>query len=110
MIGQVKSLLEHAEEYVETSVELTKLKAVNRTSETISYFVPMLVIIGAILLTMMMVLIGFSILKGHAPGKTEYGFFVVAAGMGVFCIVLYAYREPLLNNRFCDLLIKKILG
>ena len=110
MIGQIKSLLEHAEEYVETNAELTKLKVVKTTSETISYFVSMMVIIGVILLAVMMLLTGFSILIGHALGKTEYGFFIVAAGMGVFCIILYAYKEPLLNNRFCDLLIKKILG
>lgn len=109
MIGHVKSLLRHAEEYVETTAELTKLKAVNTASETASYIISMLVIIGSVLLFVFMILIGASILIGHALGRTEYGFFIVATAMGVFCIILYIYKESLLKNRLCDLLIKKIL-
>ncbi len=110
MIGQMKSLLRHTEEYVETNIELAKLKAVSKTSETVSYFVSLIVITGVAILTTMMLLIGFSILIGRAMGRTEFGFFIVAGGMAVFCIILYAYRKPLLKNTFCDLMIKKILG
>jgi hypothetical protein len=110
MIVQIKSLLVHAEEYMEKNAELVKLKAVSTASDTISYVVTMLVIIGSVLLFTFMLFIGFSILIGHAVGKLEYGFFIMAGVMGIFCIVLYANRESLLKSRLCDLLIRKILN
>jgi energy-coupling factor transporter transmembrane protein EcfT len=110
MIGQIKSLLTHAEEYVEKNAELIKLKAVSTASETISYVITMFVIIGSILLFVFMLFVGLSILIGHALGKLEYGFFIMAAVMGIFCIILYANKESLLKSRVCDLLIKKILN
>ena len=110
MIGQIKMLLKHTEEYVETNVELTRLQVVNSTTETISYMVTMMAVIISVLLFVFMLCIGLSIFIGHAIGKVEYGFFIMAAIMGLSCIILYTKRESLLKNRVCDLLIKKILN
>jgi len=110
MLEEVKTLLKHGEEYIETNVELTRLKAINSTSETLAYVVSMLVIIGSFMLFIFMLFIGFSFLIGRALGRIEFGFFIMAGVIAVFSIFLYAYREKLLKNRVCDLLIKKILN
>jgi len=110
MLEEIKTLLKHGEEYVETNVELTRLKAINSASETMSYIVSMLVVIGSFMLFTFMLFIGFSFLIGRALGRTEYGFFIMSGVIGVFCILLYGYREKLVKNRVCDLLIKKILN
>jgi uncharacterized membrane protein len=109
MIMEIKSLLRNTEDYIETNVELVRLKTINTATDTISYTVAMLVIIGSILLCVFMLFIGLSIFIGHALGKLEYGFFIMAALMGIICIILYVYRQRLLKNRVCDLLIKKML-
>jgi hypothetical protein len=109
MIGQIKSLIQHAEEYVETNAALVKFKAIRTTAATISYIVSILVIIVIALLFVFLLFIGLSITIGHALGKLEYGFFIMSFVIGIFCIVLYLKRESLLKNRLCDLLIDKIL-
>jgi hypothetical protein len=110
MLDQIKTLLHHVEEYAETNIELAKLRAINSSSETLSYAISMLVIICSVMLFVFMLFIGFSILIGHALGKTEYGFFIMAGVTGICCIILYIKKETLVKNRIYDLLIKKILN
>jgi hypothetical protein len=110
MLEDVKTLLRHGEEYIETNVELTRLKAIHSATDTASYVVSMLVIIMSVMLFVFMLFIGFSFLIGHALGRTEFGFFIMAGVIGLFCIFLYAFKDKIIKNRVCDLLVKKILN
>jgi hypothetical protein len=109
MLDEIKKLIRHAEEYIDTNIELNKLKAVNSATSTMSYIIAMLVITCAVFLFVFMLFIALSLWIGHALGRTEYGFFIMSAVMAIFCMVLYAFRESLLKKPLGDHLIKKIL-
>ena len=109
MLDEIKKLVRHAEEYVDTNIQLNKLKAVSSATSTMSYIVSMLVIICSVLLFVFMLFIAVSLLIGHALGRTEYGFFIMSGVMALLCIILYVKRESFLKKPLGDLLIKKIL-
>jgi hypothetical protein len=108
MIGEIKSLLKQAEQYIETNAELVKLKAANSAAETISYLFGVVVIIAMVMLLLFLLLIGISLLIGHWLGRPEWGFFITAGVVAVASLVINANRDLLFKSRLCDLIIKKI--
>ena len=98
-----------AKEYVDTQIEILKLKAIAKSSR----------IVGAIVLDISKVMIVLAIIffwslalgfwLGEIFGSYSLGF--LATG-GIFLIILLIVRamEPKLEAKFMDLTIKKILG
>jgi len=96
-------------EYLDTQVEILKLKAISKSSR----------IIGAIVLDISKLMIALAIIffwslalgfwLGELLGSYSLGF--LATG-GIFLIILFIVRamEPKLEAKFMDLTIKKILG
>lgn len=96
-------------EYLDTQVEILKLKAISKSSR----------IIGAIVLDVSKLMIALAIIffwslalgfwLGELLGSYSLGF--LATG-GIFLIILFIVRamEPKLEAKFMDLTIKKILG
>ncbi len=74
----VESLIDRVKSYVETRIDLLKLKAIDKSSSVFSLIITMLVVIliGFIFLTLLN--IGIALLLGELMGKTYYGFLAVA--------------------------------
>lgn len=98
-----------AKEYLDTQVELLKLKAIAKTSR----------IVGALIVDATKLLLVFSIIfflslalgfyLGELLGSYSLGF--LATG-GIFFIILLIIRacEPQLESKFMDITIRKVLG
>src|SRR5450759_2102158 len=105
----IESLLERAAEYGKTSYELVKLKALDKTSDVVSSFIPHYVVIVLIASFMLFFSLGLAFWLGEILGKTYYGFFVVAAFYGIIGIVIHVFMHKWIKKLICNYIIKQML-
>lgn len=105
----IESLLERAVEYGKTSYELEKLKALDKTSDVVSSFIPHSVVFVIIASFMLFFSLGLALWFGEILGKTCFGFFVVAAFYGVTGIVLHLFFHKWLKKLVRNYIIKQVL-
>jgi hypothetical protein len=104
----LEALLEKAAEYGKSSYELAKLKAIDKTSDVVSSFIPnyiVLIIIGSILLFLNL---GLALWLGEILGKIYYGFFIVAAFYIIIGVVIHFFLHKWIKQLVCNYFIKQI--
>lgn len=99
----IGKLFEKAEHYTCTSVELYKLKAIDKSADVISVLIARLAIIAFIGLFFLILNIGVALWIGEILGKSYYGFFIVSAAYALIGILLYVFsnawiKVPLRNS------------
>jgi hypothetical protein len=100
----IESLLEETVEYANTSIKLVKLKALDKTSEVISSFIPHSIVFVLIASLLFFLNLGIAFWLGEIMGNNSYGFFVVAAFYG-----LLGFMHDMLKKKICDYIIKQVL-
>ena len=105
----IESLLERATEYGKTTYELVKLKALDKTSEVVSSFIPHSIVIVLIVSFMLFLNLGLAFWLGGILGKTFYGFFAVAAFYGLIGIVIHFFMHKWLKKLVSNYIIKHVL-
>ena len=94
-INLLESLLEKTEEYGKVSLDLLKLKALDKASDAVSSLLPRLAITLAVLFFVSMVNIGIALWLGEILGESWFGFLAVAAFYGFLGIMLFLFRKGL---------------
>jgi hypothetical protein len=97
----LESLLERAEDYGKTSLELAKLKTIDKTADIVSSLVPISVVILLTASFLLFLNLGLAFWLGEVLGKPYYGFFIIAG----FYLVVAVIIHFLLNNW-----IKRLVG
>ena len=105
----IESLLERATEYGKTSYELVKLKALDKTSDVVSSFIPRSIVIFLVSSFMLFVNIGLGFWIGEILGKIYFGFFVVAAFYGFLGIIIYVFMRKWIKKNVSNYIIKQML-
>lgn len=105
----VKDLAEQAREYIDTSVQLAKLKVVNKVSSAASSLVPMIIMPLLVLVVIILFSIGFSLWLGKILGGYHYGFFITGAFLIFLIILVYQFRDKWLKTPVANSLIENIL-
>lgn len=104
----LESLFERTNDYLETRVELAKLKAIRKSSEIVSS-VASKIVLGVLFCFFLMVLnIGLGLWIGELLGKTYLGFFALAGFYLIVGLIIYASRDKLLKIPVANSIIKKI--
>lgn len=106
----LESLLEKASEYGKTSLELAKLKALDKTTDVVSSLIPHSVVILLLASFMLFLNLGLALWLGDILGKAFYGFFVVAAFYflaGIFIhFFMHNWIKKLVGNSFIKHILK----
>ena len=105
----IETLLETATEYGKTSLELIKLKAVDKSSDVVSALVPQSVLLVLIVSFMLFLNLGLAFWFGEMLGQVYYGFFVVAAGYCFTGLIFYLFMRKWLKKLVCNYIIKQVL-
>jgi hypothetical protein len=105
----IESLLENATEYGKTSLEIVKLKTLDKTSDIIASFVPQAIIWVLSVSFLLFFNLGLAFWLGEILGKTYFGFFVVAAFYGIAGLIFYLFLHKWLKRLVCDYIIKQVL-
>jgi hypothetical protein len=105
-----ESLFEKASEYGKTSYELVKLKALDKTSDVVSSFIPRSVVFVLIASFILFLNLGIALWLGDLLGKLFYGFFVVSGFYVIAGIVIYFFMHKWLKRIVSDYFIKHMLN
>ncbi len=104
----IVSLFEHIEVYVETNIELLKLRVIRRLTNVISSLISSIVFLIFIILIVLMLNIGSALWLGEVTGKIYYGFFILALVYAVIGVILYFFRERLIKKPISNFIIIKL--
>ncbi len=105
----VESLIDRVKSYVETRIDLLRLKAIDKSSSFLSFFISLIVVILISFISVILLSVGIALLLGDLLGKLYYGFFIVAGFYLITGLVLYSLREKWLKAPIADSMIKKLM-
>lgn len=105
----IESLFEQAGEYLETRIDLYKLKAVDKSSDVVSSLVAKLVLLLLLFVFIVIMNIGISFFLGELIGKTSYGFFIVA-GFYLLCLLVFMLmQKKWIKEPVADKIVEQLL-
>lgn len=108
-VTQLESVLAHAEQYSKISLELLKLKSVDKTADAAATILSSL-LMGTVLMVFVLILtLAISFWLGELLGKIYYGFFIVALVYGLIGLVVFLCY-PFIKTRLNNFIILKILN
>jgi hypothetical protein len=105
----IETLLERAENYTNSTIELFKLNAIDRSADVVSSLISRLTILIAIALSVLIISIGVALLVGNLLGNYFYGFFIVGGFYALMAILLNVFRHPWIKIPVSNSLIKQML-
>jgi hypothetical protein len=105
----IQPLLQHAELYGNTSIELLKLKLLDKAAGILSRLIFRFFLIFAFTFFTISLNIGIALWMGDLLGKNYYGFLVVAAFYGLVSIIYYILH-PMIKTRLNNAIISQILN
>src|SRR6266568_2920939 len=106
----LESLLERAEDFGKTSLELWKLKALDKMSEMFSSLTLLMIIFASIFLFFGFLNIGIALWLGQILGNIYYGFFLVAVFYGFIGFILYSFMRKWIKTTAGNFFIKQVLN
>ena len=107
--SSIELLLERTEDYSKTTLELTKLQALETTTDVVTTLMSRM---SVIILTSLFVLVfnvGLALLFGDLLGKSYYGFFIVAAFYLVAALISHFFLHQWIKKPFSNLIITQAL-
>lgn len=106
----IGSLFENAGAYLETRIDLLKLKAVSKSSDIMSSIVSRLVILVFLFFGIFILNIGLSMWLGSLLGQVFYGFFAVGGFYILLAILAIVFKGKWIKAPVNDILVKKMLN
>jgi fatty acid desaturase len=105
----LESLLESAKKYGETSLELIRLKIIDKVTDAISSAIPLSVVIVLITTFLLFLSIGIAFWLGDLTGKVFYGFFIVAGFYILLALIIHFLLHKEIKKRIGDYFVRNIL-
>jgi hypothetical protein len=106
----IESLLERAAEYGKTSYELVKLNVVDKTSDSLSSFLPHAVAVAIVVFFMLFLNLGIALWLGEILGKLYYGFLLVGGLFAFLFILFHFFLRKWVKRLLYDHMIKQLLN
>ncbi len=107
--SSIESLVERTRNYIETRIDLLKLKAIDKSSGFISVLITYLVVFVVFVLFFMLFNVALALLIGDLLGKSYYGFFIVAALYAVIGFILLKNREKWVKKPVINMMVKELI-
>jgi len=105
----LESLLISATEYSKTTIELVKLKALDKTSDVVSSVVSHYVVLIILSSFMLFLNLGIAFWLGEILGKIFYGFLIIAGFYLITGVIIYFLMYKWLKKLVCNYVIKQML-
>jgi hypothetical protein len=106
----IEPLIERAEEYGRTSLELLKLNTVDKTSDVVSTLISRGSVVLVLTMFTVMINIGIALWLGDLLGKTYYGFFCVSVFYLVIGSILYFFMHNTIKRKISNSIISQLLN
>src|SRR3954464_7929626 len=89
----IGSLLANAGSYLETRLDLLKLKAIDKSSEAASSIVSGLATVILAIFALFLLNVGLALWIGYLLGKSYLGFFVLAGFYILLAVLLHFFKD-----------------
>jgi len=104
-----ETLLERVTDYFKSTIELVKLKAVEKMSDLGSSLIPNAFIIGIIISALLFLNVGLALWLGAILGNLYCGFLIVGAFHALLAIIFRLFFYKSLKQKFSRQIIKALL-
>jgi hypothetical protein len=108
-LDSVKTLIKMSGDYLDTKIELTKLKTIDKSSEILSNLVYLLVKVLIIVLLLGFISIGLAVLIGTTLGEYYYGFLIIGGIYAIIFLIIHIQRKKWIKEPVANGLINKML-
>jgi hypothetical protein len=105
----LEPLWERAEDYGKTSLELLKLKSIDKTSDVVSTILPYAVVIVLTIIFLVFLNLGIAFWLGAIWKSAFLGFFAVAAFYGLCGIIVHYFLHDKIKERIRNTIIQLLL-
>ena|SRR5450755_1883122 len=105
----IKTLIDKSKDYLDTKIELTKLKTIDKSADVLSTVVVMVSMIFIGSLFIVFISVGLAFMLGKALGAYYYGFFIVGGFYAIILLLIYIQREKWIKIPIANGLINKML-
>jgi len=105
----LEPLWEKIEDYGKTSIDLLKLKSIDKASDIVSTLLPVIVVIIFTVIFLMFVNFGIAFWLGAIWGSIFLGFFAVAAFYGLCGFIIHFMLHDSIKERIRNIVIKLLL-
>ena len=106
----VETLIEQAQTYFKTSVQLIKLKATDKLAEIISNLASGFIIVIILALFFVNLNIAVALLIGDLLGKAWMGFILVSLIYAFIGLIIYIFRNKWIKRPISNSIIKELLS
>jgi len=107
--GLIESLIEKGEQYGKTTLELLKLKTLDKSADVVSNLVSWLIVLIFAVLFFLILNIGVALWLGELLGKAYYGFFVVSGFYALLALIFGIFRKQIVKNPVNNSIITQVL-
>ncbi|MGN6530695.1 MAG: phage holin family protein [Ginsengibacter sp.] len=105
----IEELFGKLKDYVETTIDLLKLKGINKVSGLLSTLIVSIILILLLFMVLICITVGLSLLLGMWLGHAFWGFFIMACIYIIIGLVLYKSKNKLLKEPISNTLIKELV-
>lgn len=109
-IKAVTELIDRAEAFGKSTVELYRLKSIDKAADIISSLVVRIVVMTAFILFFIFLNIGIALWIGSATGENYIGFLIVACFYAIAGLVLYFFRARWIKTPVRNTIITQALN
>lgn len=102
-------LFEKVENYANTSIDLLKLNAVEKSADVISSLSYRIVLLLIVAMFTLFINIGVSLYLGKLLNEYYLGFFIVSTFYLVLAVFIYIFRNKFLKTPISNMVITKLL-
>jgi len=107
--GLIDALIEKGEQYGKTTLELLKLKTLDKSADVTSNLVSWLIVFVFAVLFFLILNIGVALWIGELFGKSYYGFFAVSGFYGILALIFFIFRKQLVKDPLNNSIIEQVL-
>ncbi|HCL84295.1 MAG TPA: hypothetical protein DIC22_09980 [Chitinophagaceae bacterium] len=107
--NSIKTLIDQSKDYLDTKIELNKLKAIDKSADVLSSVVVMVAMIFIGSLFILFISIALALLLGNMMGAYYYGFFTVGGFYALLMLLIYLQRDKWIKTPIANGLINKML-
>lgn len=107
--NSIEILYEKAKVYAETSLNLLALNVIDKTADVLSTLVSRIFIAIAVAMFTLFLNLGIGLYIGELLDQYYLGFLIVSVFYLVVALVLYGFKEQLIESPLANLIITKLL-
>jgi len=105
----IESLIEKGEQYGKTTIELLKLKTLDKSADVVSTLISWAIVIVLSVLFFLILNIGLALWIGELLGKSYYGFFAIAGFYAFLALIFGVFREQFIKSPVNNSIITQVL-